>query len=80
MLAVRRAELGGQVADELRSAGTDARFVQADVSRPEDVERLMSETVDAYGRLDGAFNNAATTDGAFALTADAGRSTTSSFG
>jgi NAD(P)-dependent dehydrogenase (short-subunit alcohol dehydrogenase family) len=70
VLAGRRTELGRQVADELRGAGTDVRFVQADVSRPGDVERLVAETVAVHGRLDGAFNNAATTDGAFALTAD----------
>jgi NAD(P)-dependent dehydrogenase (short-subunit alcohol dehydrogenase family) len=44
--------------------------VQADVSLSEDVERLMSSTVEAFGRLDAAFNNAATADGTFALTAD----------
>jgi NAD(P)-dependent dehydrogenase (short-subunit alcohol dehydrogenase family) len=66
----RRAELGNRVADELRAAGAEVRFVPADVSRSEDVERLVAATVDAYGRLDGAFNNAATTDGALALTAD----------
>ena len=70
VLAGRRAELGDQVAGELLAAGLDARFVQADVSRPEDVERLVSEAVAVHGRLDGAFNNAATTDGAFSLTAD----------
>jgi NAD(P)-dependent dehydrogenase (short-subunit alcohol dehydrogenase family) len=31
---------------------------------------LLGETIAAYGRLDAAFNNAATTDGAFARTAD----------
>jgi NAD(P)-dependent dehydrogenase (short-subunit alcohol dehydrogenase family) len=34
------------------------------------VDRLVASTVEAYGRLDAAFNNAATTDGALALTAD----------
>jgi NAD(P)-dependent dehydrogenase (short-subunit alcohol dehydrogenase family) len=34
------------------------------------VEALLNEAVRAYGRLDAAFNNAATVDGAFALTAD----------
>jgi NAD(P)-dependent dehydrogenase (short-subunit alcohol dehydrogenase family) len=46
------------------------RFVQADVSRAADVDQLVSSTVRAYGRLDAAFNNAATADGALALTAD----------
>ena len=48
VLAGRRAELGRQVANELLAAGTEVRFVQADVSRPEEVERLLSETVAVY--------------------------------
>lgn len=70
VLAARRAELGEQVAQELQAEGADARFVQADVSLAADVDRLVSSTVAAYGRLDAAFNNAATADGALALTAD----------
>jgi NAD(P)-dependent dehydrogenase (short-subunit alcohol dehydrogenase family) len=66
----RRAELGEQVARELQAEGAEARFVQADVSLARDVERLLASTVRAYGRLDAAFNNAATIDGALALTAD----------
>lgn len=70
VIAGRRAELGQRVVEELRGGGADARFVQADVSSAVDVERLVGSTVAAFGRLDGAFNNAATTDGALALTAD----------
>jgi NAD(P)-dependent dehydrogenase (short-subunit alcohol dehydrogenase family) len=70
VIAARGAERGQKVAQELQSAGADARFVQADVSIAADVERLVTSTVKAYGRLDAAFNNAATTDGALALTAD----------
>ncbi|HEU4682063.1 MAG TPA: SDR family oxidoreductase [Gemmatimonadales bacterium] len=70
VLAARRAGLGEEVAQELQAEGADARFVQADVSLAEDVDRLVASTVAAYGRLDAAFNNAATTDGALALTAD----------
>ena len=70
VLAGRRAQLGEAVVRELREQGADLRFMQADVSLAADVERLVSSTVAAYGRLDAAFNNAATTDGALALTAD----------
>jgi NAD(P)-dependent dehydrogenase (short-subunit alcohol dehydrogenase family) len=69
VIAGRRAELGRQAAEELGTGGTEVRFVQTDVSRAEEVDRLVGEAVGAYGRLDGAFNNAATTDGALALTA-----------
>jgi len=70
VLAARGVERGDTVARDIRSQGGEARFVQADVSRAEDVERLLAQTIAAYGRLDAAFNNAATEDGAFALTAD----------
>jgi NAD(P)-dependent dehydrogenase (short-subunit alcohol dehydrogenase family) len=70
VLAGRRKELGQSVVQEFQAEGISAKFVQADVSIPADVERLISSTVDAYGRLDAAFNNAATTDGALALTVD----------
>jgi NAD(P)-dependent dehydrogenase (short-subunit alcohol dehydrogenase family) len=70
VLAARRAQQGEQVAQELRAEGADVRFVPADVSLAADVDRLVASTVRAYGRLDAAFNNAATTDGALALTAD----------
>lgn len=70
VLAARGAERGEAVARSLREAGADARFVQADVSRAEDVGRLMAAVIAAYGRLDAAFNNAATTDGVFARTAE----------
>jgi NAD(P)-dependent dehydrogenase (short-subunit alcohol dehydrogenase family) len=70
MIAARGAERGEALARELRERGGDVRFLQADLARPEDVERLVAGTVTAFGRLDAALNNAATTDGAFQLTAD----------
>jgi NAD(P)-dependent dehydrogenase (short-subunit alcohol dehydrogenase family) len=70
MLAARGAERGEQVAAEIRREGGEAMFEQADVSRAEEVQRLVAKTVTRYGRLDAAFNNAATVDGAFALTAE----------
>jgi len=70
VFAGRRAQLGQEVAAAARGAGGDVHYVQADVSLATDVERLVAHTVATYGRLDAAFNNAATEDGAFALTAD----------
>ncbi|HYF39693.1 MAG TPA: glucose 1-dehydrogenase [Gemmatimonadales bacterium] len=69
VIAGRRTELGRKVEAELRRNG-EIRFVQADVSRSADVDRLIASTVAEFGRLDAAFNNAATTDGALSLTAD----------
>ena len=70
VIAARGAERGEQTARDIREQGGEAQFVRADVGRANDVERLIAETVAAYGRLDAALNNAATVDGAFALTAE----------
>jgi NAD(P)-dependent dehydrogenase (short-subunit alcohol dehydrogenase family) len=70
VVAARSAEPGEKLAGEIRRQGGEARFVQADVSHTQDVERLLDAVVSAYGRLDAAFNNAATVDGAFALTGE----------
>jgi NAD(P)-dependent dehydrogenase (short-subunit alcohol dehydrogenase family) len=49
---------GAAVAEEIRSAGGEAAFLRADVSRVEDVKGLMAGVVDAFGRLDILHNNA----------------------
>lgn len=43
----------------IRKAGGESTFLEADVSRPADVETLVASTVETYGRLDCACNNAA---------------------
>lgn len=44
--------------DELRAQGHEAMFVKADMGVEAEVAKLIEEAVKAYGRLDGAFNNA----------------------
>jgi NAD(P)-dependent dehydrogenase (short-subunit alcohol dehydrogenase family) len=46
------------VADTIRDHGQEALVVQADVSDPDAAQRLVDETVDAFGRLDHVVNNA----------------------
>ncbi len=58
VVAVDVSEKGQQTAEQIRSAGGQAHFVQADVSRPEDAERMVAEAERVYGRLDILFNNA----------------------
>jgi meso-butanediol dehydrogenase/(S,S)-butanediol dehydrogenase/diacetyl reductase len=49
---------GEAVAAEIRSAGGEAWFLRADVSRPEEVQGLVEETTGRFGRLDILHNNA----------------------
>jgi NAD(P)-dependent dehydrogenase (short-subunit alcohol dehydrogenase family) len=49
------------VAEELAAAGHDVAHTTGDVSRADDVAAFVAATVERFGRLDGAFNNAAMT-------------------
>lgn len=70
VIAARGVERGEMVAREIAAAGGEAVFVRADVSKVSEAQMLIERVVDAHGRLDCAFNNAATEDGTFALLAD----------
>jgi NAD(P)-dependent dehydrogenase (short-subunit alcohol dehydrogenase family) len=52
------AQDGARVADELSRDGGDAVFVPADVTSPQDVQRLMAEAQSWGGQIDVLFNNA----------------------
>ncbi len=54
----RDGELAEAVASQLRSEGADAIAVQCDISRESDVRGAIDATVEHFGRLDCAFNNA----------------------
>jgi NAD(P)-dependent dehydrogenase (short-subunit alcohol dehydrogenase family) len=56
----RKPDAGQALAGELRSLGAEAEFVQADVRKEDDVRRLVDRTVERFGRLDVAVNNAGT--------------------
>jgi NAD(P)-dependent dehydrogenase (short-subunit alcohol dehydrogenase family) len=56
----RRDEAGTALAEELRSFGSEVEFVNADVSKEEDIHALVDKTVARFGRLDVAMNNAST--------------------
>lgn len=49
---------GQKLADELRQHGVQAVFHKSDVSDPAQVQALVKATVDAFGGLDIACNNA----------------------
>ena len=58
IVACRREPEGKETVRMVEEAGSAGQFVQTDVSRASDVERLMAKAIDAFGRLDFAFNNA----------------------
>jgi len=49
---------GEETVKMIKVAGGDALFVKVDVSKAADVEAMVHQTVEMYGRLDCAFNNA----------------------
>jgi NAD(P)-dependent dehydrogenase (short-subunit alcohol dehydrogenase family) len=56
----RRDKAGQALAEELRALGSEAEFINADVRKEDDVRSLVEKTVERFGRLDVAVNNAAT--------------------
>jgi 3-oxoacyl-[acyl-carrier protein] reductase len=71
-IAARGRERLDQTAEEIRAAGGKVVAIQADVSKAADCERLVAETVAAFGRLDILVNNAGTSaTGEFSSVTDA---------
>lgn len=62
-------DAGMQTAREVEKLGAKALFVKCDVSKDSDVKNLMNKTIEMFGRIDCAFNNAGI-EGEQALTAD----------
>src|SRR3984957_11307545 len=60
VVAGRRDEAGKTLVRELRSFGSEAEFINADVRKEDDVRAMVDKTVARFGRLDVAVNNAAT--------------------
>ena len=56
----RRDEVGKALVKELRSFGSEAEFINADVRKEDEVRTLVDQTVARFGRLDVAVNNAGT--------------------
>lgn len=69
-IAARRREPSEAIVREIETSGGEASFIQADVSRPDDIEAMVKATVSRFGRLDGAVNNAGVTGPVFTLLAD----------
>ena len=54
----RRQKEGEKTIQMIKDAGSEGFFVQSDVSKEEDCKRMVKETMNRFGRLDFAFNNA----------------------
>jgi NAD(P)-dependent dehydrogenase (short-subunit alcohol dehydrogenase family) len=58
VVAGRREPEGEETIELVRAAGADGLFVKTDVSKAAEVDVLIQKTVEKFGRLDVAFNNA----------------------
>src|SRR5690606_15080992 len=58
MVADLNGEAAEQVKEEIIARGGEAAAIRADVSKDEDARAMVRATLDAFGALDVAFNNA----------------------
>jgi NAD(P)-dependent dehydrogenase (short-subunit alcohol dehydrogenase family) len=58
VVAGRREKEGQAVVAEIKAAGGEAIFVRADFTREADIVAVIAQTIERFGRLDVAFNNA----------------------
>jgi NAD(P)-dependent dehydrogenase (short-subunit alcohol dehydrogenase family) len=58
VVAGRREAEGNETVALIKKAGGEAIFVKTDVAKSPDVQSLVAKTVERFGRLDCAFNNA----------------------
>ena len=56
----RGEDKGKETVNSIKQAGGEATFIKADISQAAEVEALIAKTVETYGSLDCAFNNAGT--------------------
>ncbi len=58
VIANRRIQEGEEIEQSVIDMGGEAVFIQADVTQENEIKSLVERTVEHYGRLDIAFNNA----------------------
>lgn len=58
VIAGRREQQGNDALEILRTLDPNVHFVQTDVSKSDQVQHLINETIRHFGKLDIAFNNA----------------------
>lgn len=62
VLAARRFEKLQEVAAEIEKLGQKALPIQVDVTKKEDIQKMVAETVKNFGKIDILFNNAGVLD------------------
>lgn len=70
VIAARRGKESEETAALIKQQGGEAIFIQTDISQPQQVEHMVKTTLDTFGRLDFAFNNAGVLGSAFVPIAD----------
>lgn len=58
VIAARREDKSRAAIEQIHDAGGDAHFIKTDMANPNEIQSLIEKTIDYYGRLDYAFNNA----------------------
>lgn len=58
VIASRTQKTGEEVVRLIKENGGEALWIKTDVSKADEVETMVKSTLEAYGRLDYAFNNA----------------------
>lgn len=58
IVAARREDKIQDVVTQICNSGGDAYFIKTDMANPDKIRALIERTVERYGRLDYAFNNA----------------------
>jgi NAD(P)-dependent dehydrogenase (short-subunit alcohol dehydrogenase family) len=63
VIANRTAETGQRTVAEIQAAGGESLWIKTDVTQADQVNKMVEQTVERYGRLDYAFNNAGSGEG-----------------
>ena len=59
IIADVNAQAGQSITREIQAQGGEARFSSSDISKPDEVKKLITTTIDTYGAIHILFNNAA---------------------
>jgi NAD(P)-dependent dehydrogenase (short-subunit alcohol dehydrogenase family) len=70
VLAARRADYLEALAQEIDPGGKRILAIPTDITRREDIDRLISRTIEIYGRIDVLINNAGVGGGSAIATSD----------